>query len=360
MPGKLIHNHIVVEDQKEASQIHNRGYYGEPQRGGSLKLDLIEAAFLLESGKLSIQKKAKDMNLEMLINYATAIDNSFEIKHLVYRDLRQRGYVVKSSEQPIDFYVFQRGEPPNKTEPKYIVSAISERAKYSISELSDLLDTSSKEKKELLLAIVDEEGDLTYYSANHMPMNKGACGDKKADEGFENIAHRDAVFLHDRVLIWDDDIAKKLHEQKSYGKPIGKGLQLSLIETMYLMKNPSTRLNVIDIKTNEKISASSFRSKAKEIQSDFDICIAAYEDLRQRGFLPKTGFKYGTHFRVYDGDLNEQHARYLVHAIPENFECTWPEISRAVRLAHSVRKQMIFARIGRNKIRYVQIARVRP
>jgi len=360
VPGKLIHNHVIVEDQKEASQIHNRGYYGEPQRGGSLKLDLIEAAFLLESGKISIKKKAKDMSLEMLINYATAIDNSFEIKHLVYRDLRQRGYVVKSSEQPIDFYVFQRGDIPSKAEPKYIVSAISERAKYSIRNLSNLLDTSSKEKKELLLAIVDEEGDLTYYSANYMPMDKGACGCKKTNEEPIGITGSSAVFLHDRVLIWDCAVAKKLHEQESYGKPIGEGLQLSLIETMYLMKDPGKKLNVTDVNTGEKISASSFKSKARKIQSDFDICIAAYEDLRQRGFLPKTGFKYGTHFRVYDGDLNEQHARYLVHAIPENFECTWPEISRAVRLAHSVRKQMIFARIGKNKIRYVQISRVRP
>lgn len=360
MVGKLIHDHVTIEDQKEASQIHNKGYYGEPQHGGLLKLDLIESAFLLESGKLSIKKKTKDMSLEELINYATSIDTSFEIKHLVYRDLRQRGYMVKTSKQSTDFYVFQRGDIPARTEPKYIASAISERAKYSIKELSSILDISSKEKKELLLAIVDEEGDLTYYSASHMPMNKKVCSDKKSSEDFTNITGCTAVFLHDRVLVWDDIAVKKLHEQGCYGKPIGKGLQLSLIEAMYLMKSPDIGLNTIDVKTNKKISASSFRSKAKRIQSDFDISIAAYEDLRQRGFLPKTGFKYGTHFRVYDGNLNEQHARYLVHAIPENFECTWPEISRAVRLAHSVRKQMIFARIGRNKIRYVQISRVRP
>jgi tRNA-intron endonuclease len=349
-----------MEDQKEASQTYNRGYYGAPQSGGSLKLDLIESTFLLESGKISVKKKSKEMDLESLINYATSIDTSFEIKYLVYRDLRQRGYVVKTGKQSTTFYVFQRGDIPTKTEPKYIVSAMSERAKCNIKEFSNLLDISSKEKKEFLFAIVDEEGDLTYYSASYVPMSKGACSGKKTNENFADTAGSTAVFLHDRVLVWDDNAAKKLHEQEAYGKPIGKGLQLSLIETMYLMRNPDMRLNTMDVKTNEKISAQSFRSKAKKIQSDFDICIAAYEDLRRRGFLPKTGFKYGSHFRVYDGNLNEQHARYLVHAIPENFECTWPEISRAVRLAHSVRKQMIFARIGKNKIRYIQISRVRP
>jgi hypothetical protein len=43
MSGKLVGSQVIVEDQAEASQIHNKGYYGVPQTGGILKLDIMEA-----------------------------------------------------------------------------------------------------------------------------------------------------------------------------------------------------------------------------------------------------------------------------------------------------------------------------
>jgi len=37
----------------------------------------------------------------------------------------------------------------------------------------------------------------------------------------------------------------------------------------------------------------------------------------------------------------------------------WPEISRAVRLAHGVKKQILFGEVG-HRVRYVRLERVRP
>ena len=34
---------IIVDDESEASQIYNKGYFGLPQQGGGLSLSLIEA-----------------------------------------------------------------------------------------------------------------------------------------------------------------------------------------------------------------------------------------------------------------------------------------------------------------------------
>ncbi|BAB59544.1 tRNA intron endonuclease [Thermoplasma volcanium GSS1] len=79
-----------------------------------------------------------------------------------------------------------------------------------------------------------------------------------------------------------------------------------------------------------------------------------YRDLLSRGCIVKTGFKYGTNFRVYEGEKSE-HAEYLVSVV-EN-KLIWYYISRAVRVASSVRKKMIFTTIIDGKIKYIMISR---
>ncbi len=85
-----------------------------------------------------------------------------------------------------------------------------------------------------------------------------------------------------------------------------------------------------------------------------------YRDLREKGLVVKTGFKYGTHFRAYDRDPDTEHARYLVHAVPRDLETSWPELSRAVRLAHGVRKEMVFGAADSGGVEYLKLRRVRP
>jgi tRNA-intron endonuclease len=88
-----------------------------------------------------------------------------------------------------------------------------------------------------------------------------------------------------------------------------------------------------------------------------------YSDLRSRGYLVKTGLKFGAHFRVYArGEApGETHSAYLVHAIPESHKFTSTELARAVRLAHSVRKNILFAVVDdEGDITYYSIARETP
>ena len=85
-----------------------------------------------------------------------------------------------------------------------------------------------------------------------------------------------------------------------------------------------------------------------------------YDDLRERGLVVKTGFKYGTHFRAYDQDPGREHARFLVHAVPRDHETSWPELSRAVRLAHGVRKELVFGAADEAGVEYIELERLRP
>jgi len=80
--------------------------------------------------------------------------------------------------------------------------------------------------------------------------------------------------------------------------------------------------------------------------------------LRNSGLVPKTGFKFGTHFRVYKSFDTISHSDYLVHAISHDHVFSLQQVSRAIRLANSVKKEMIYAVVS-DRIDFIVLGRVR-
>jgi tRNA-intron endonuclease len=351
MTGQLHGTQVIVQDQSEASQIHNKGYYGVPQSGGPLKLDLMEAIYLVESGRLEVESDGGRRDASHLMRVAHKNFEGFEIRYLVYRELRSRGYVVKLGQPPLDFRVFPRGGTPNKTPSKWWVSAISERRTFDLARLLEDLDRTVDVRKKLLLAVVDEESDVTYYDVKRV-VPKGRVG--ALDLG----SSVDGLFMADRVLVANKGDAGALHGSQFFGKMIGPTLQLSLIEAAFLMDIGVLKLT--DSKSNRPVTSAALKKRARGLQPDFDLRLDAFKDMKGKGLIVKTGFKYGSHFRAYEGDPAKQHARYLVHAVPKEFKTMWPEVSRAVRLAHGVKKEILLGRVSEKEVEYVSISRYRP
>jgi len=351
MVGVLKDSEVLVEDQAEASQIHNKGYYGAPQPGGSLKLDLMEAMYLVESERLRVEHGGREMSASELLRTAHRMSEGFEVKYLVYRELRQRGYVVKLGTPPLDFRVFPRGGSPNKTPSRWWVAAISERSTFDLGKLLANLDRTTDVRKNLLLAIVDEESDVTYYEVSRV-RPRGRVGAPDVSRPV------DAILLADRVLVADREGAEALHSGHFFGKQVGPSLQLSLIEAAFLVELGMLRLR--DAKSNREVSLASLKKRARSLQPDFDLRLDAFKDMKAKGLVVKTGFKYGSHFRAYEGDPGKQHARYLVHAVPADYTAMWPEVSRAVRLAHGVKKEILLGRVAADGVEYVSLSRFRP
>jgi len=350
MPGELLEDRVIVEDPAEASTLQNRGSFGSPRSGGGLELSLLEAVYLAESGRLEVRRRGEPVSMRELFRAASVAVDPFEIRYLVYRDLRQRGYVVEERAAPLDFQVYPRGGAPRKTPAKYWVAARSERAVFDVGELFDRVSEAASVRKTLLLALVDEESDLTYYAVRD--------AEPKGHRSKATLAAPAVVyFLGDRAMVADEAPAKALHDAGFFGKIVGRRLQLSLLETAYLLKAGLVEVRNPD--TDRPIGLARLLREAKAAQPDFRLRLAAYEDLMDRGVIAKTGFKYGSHFRVYEGDPETTHAKYLVHALPKGHRGMWPEISRAVRLAHGVRKQILFGEVGMG-VRYVKLERVRP
>jgi tRNA-intron endonuclease len=351
MPGILVGDTVVIEDEREASQTYSKGFFGYPQSGGSLHLDLLEALHLLEGDRLEVIADGEKIDFADLMRRAASIQSDLETRFLVYRDLRQRGYVVKNDSGDFNFRLYPRGGTPTTTQTNLWVLAVSERDIFNIIELMGQTEMSQRTRKELLLAVVDEEGDITYYTAETADP-KGEL----TDGGMKEVP--EGLLMEGGVLVLDEPHASKLYQYGFYGKKIGKMLQLSFIETAYLIERGRLSLRVVG--TGRKMAERTFLKRAKEVQPDFDMRLLAYSDLRSRKLVVKTGFKYGTHFRVYKGDPSSHHSEYLVHAVPDDYSTVWAEISRAIRLAHGVKKDILFARVSKDTIGYMKLKRVKP
>ncbi len=360
MIGRLEDRSVLIEDEGDGNRLHGKGSYGQPMPGGGLELDLIEAAYLLEKGKLDIidGPGGEQVSLEDLIGTGHAASGKFEVDYIVYRDLRGRGYLLKDAPEPFDFRMYERGEHPKRDPSKFWVLSLPERDPFTFTELADLIEEGRATKKRLLAAIVDEEGDITYYTVSKRVL-KGEVPFKDAGGPMT------ASFYGDRVIIWSDE-ADPLYRQGFIGKRLGPGLQISLQEAAFLMEKGV--IEIVDAESQELMDEKSFGARAEEVQADFEHRRKLYADLKGRGLIPKTGFKYGAHFRAYQFDPNDDslsemddkaHARYLVHGVDAEEETTWPEVSRAVRLAHGVRKEMLFGLVG-DEIAYIKIERIRP
>jgi tRNA-intron endonuclease len=166
-----------------------------------------------------------------------------------------------------------------------------------------------------------------------------------------------AFLVENRIIVDDEPTITKLH-QKGFGERENNRLELSLLEGLFLIERGS--LTVREKKGGREVTADDIIERVQE--EDFHIKYKVYKDLRERGLVVRTGLKFGAHFRVYDrGDFPKKHSKYLVHAVPESRVLEFPEVSRAVRLAQGVKKNMIFAIVDdEGDVTYYSIERVTP
>ncbi len=191
---------------------------------------------------------------------------------------------------------------------------------------------------------------------------------KNRKENSKKIAH--AELLGTRVVVWDEEEGNKIYSEKYFGKWVEeekvKFLQLMLEEAMLLLER-----GFIEIKESGKVlDVSEFYRRCCEIDPEFPFKYIVYRDLRNRGFIVKSGFKFGTHFRVYERGVNpykrgekssREHTKYNVHAVPENIDWSLADLSRFVRLSQNIRAKPLLAVVDEEgSVTYYIIKHVSP
>lgn len=385
MHGKLVDNRVLMDldepelhqmgygrikkNEKERTDQEQKEQTGKDQKGQKkqnrqLELSLEEAVYLLDRNTISVSLDGQPLDFKDLFIEASCRIPDFEARYITYKDLRGRGYYIQPSK--FGFRLYPRGGKPGKAPASFYVFVAPEREIVPVADLISMLDTVTNIRKRLMTAIVDEEGDITFYEVTDVTM--------KGERDPPCDITTSATFLNDRCIVWEDEDVDKLHTY-SLGKMVDDTrLQLSLVEAGYLLKNG---LITITIATPTTITTTTTSLGTKDDRGDLDIdrlsalCsgidpdfphkFSAYCDLMDSGMVPKTGFKFGSHFRVYEGgDL--KHSRFLVHAITADHTFVLQVLSRAVRLANSVHKEMVFAVVDTTDahVRYVSINRAKP
>jgi len=295
----------------------SRGY-GQPD-GGDLLLSRVEAAHLLARGDLDA------VDGRGFREFLATAGAGLAARFVVYADLRERGFYLTPArdgwvDQPdgIDFVVYPRGNGPWDDAVEYRVRVVAERDSIPAAGLGDVV-----------LAVVDEESELTYFETTTPAFDGSSAADVAGTA--------DAVLLDDRVLVWEPPVG--LHERAFYGQPFDEGaLQLSLVEAAHLADAGTLRFDG---------GLEAVVESGRTAEGDrFDRRRAVYAALRTRGVVPKTGFKFGADFRTYaDVDSIDElgHSERLVRVVPSDHAFSPRDLSLDVRLAHGVRKEMVFA-----------------
>ncbi|WP_115864775.1 tRNA-intron lyase [Halorussus litoreus] len=372
MDGRLRDGEVVIGGDARQRYYDSSGY-GRPLGGQEIALSRVEAAYLLFKGDLDrvvgttteSRTQSGDAGMDFR-EFLAAEGDEIATRFLVYADLRDRGFYlsparedwVEAPRSNTDFVVYPRGKGPWDDAVLYRIRVADERADVPASELGDAV-----------LAVVDEESEITYLETDR--------ADLRGSSGIDLPRNVPADLLDDRVLVWDPP--ERLHQRGFYGQPLWdrepnrnlpNALQLSLVEAAYLAGEGALAVDGgdRDARTSDRAAteggAAALAERGRAVEGErFDRRLRVYRALRDRGVVPKTGFKFGADFRTYADVASVEdlgHSECLVRVLPADHVFSPRDLALDVRLAHGVRKRMVFALVDGDSLSWLSVARLTP
>ncbi|MDD4353541.1 MAG: tRNA-intron lyase [Candidatus Nanoarchaeia archaeon] len=165
MTAELINDLVIINDERIANSLHSKGFIGTLEKA-KLELSGIEALYLANKEKIIITKSGKELTEQDLLKFFSKKDKRFILKYKVFSDLRNSGYVVKTAlKYGFDFRVYDKGVSPGEDHAIWLVYCSNQNDSLKIIDYSKLIRVCHSVKKKMLLGIVDDEGDVTYWES---------------------------------------------------------------------------------------------------------------------------------------------------------------------------------------------------
>jgi len=154
----------IAEESDAARELYNQSRFGDMSRK-KVKLSLIEVMYLLDKDKIVVlNKRDGEIPFDKFFKKAKKVEPNIWIKFCVFKDLRDRGYIVKTALKfGADFRVYDRGVKPGEDHARWVVYAVHEGSTMTWHDFSAKNRVAHSTKKKLLIGIVDNESDVTYY-----------------------------------------------------------------------------------------------------------------------------------------------------------------------------------------------------
>jgi len=153
----------LLSAEKEAKKLHDKNSFGELTRD-EIHYSIVEGLYLLEKGKIKIYEGKKIVQFDSFLKKSSKIEPNFYTRFVVFRDMRDRGYVVKTALKfGADFRVYGKGIKPGKAHAKWILYPVHEGSILTWHEFAAKNRVAHSTKKKILIGTVDDEEDVTYW-----------------------------------------------------------------------------------------------------------------------------------------------------------------------------------------------------
>jgi tRNA-intron endonuclease, archaea type len=161
---------VITESSDEAREFYNQSRFGTLAENGKVELSLLEGLYLMEKGRLVVKSESgRKVTFESYVKKARKVEPNFWIRYCVFKDMRNRGYIIKTALKfGADFRVYDRGVKPGEDHAKWIVFPVHEGSTLTWHEFSAKNRVAHSTKKRLLMGVVDDEGDVTYWEIKWM------------------------------------------------------------------------------------------------------------------------------------------------------------------------------------------------
>jgi len=170
--GIYLVSRVVIWDIEESRNLWSMGFYGKPigipkpkspDFDSPLLLDLIESLYLMEEGYLDIESMdGKKLSVVKFKSLARKVYDEFDRKYLVYKDLREKGFIVISGLKfGVDYAVYRKG--PGLEHAPFLVDVIKPGSSISSDELVRAGRLATSVRKRFIIAVSDPETETVEY-----------------------------------------------------------------------------------------------------------------------------------------------------------------------------------------------------
>jgi len=170
----LVEDSVIVPAQNDANSLYQDGYGSLSTEKRLLTLNAFESLYLVERRRIAVvdEETRGRLVFQELLSRLSKDDPDTWTRYIVYRDLRERGFVARAGrDSNADLLVYERGMY-GKRPPKYQIYTLWEGLRTPISRLSEVLDSSVGNERVLRLAVVDRRGEVVYYTLSEMDFEK--------------------------------------------------------------------------------------------------------------------------------------------------------------------------------------------
>ena len=169
---ELLENRLIVLDLEDSKKLFSQGYYGKPigipkpklnEIDVPLILDLIEGYYLMGKSKIQIYKNKKKITIKKMFEICQEQHHNFEKKFQVYKDFRDKGYIVNPGIKfGCDFAVYQKG--PGIDHAPFLVQVYNRNENMASTDIVLAGRLATSVKKQFILAIPSGKEKVDYVA----------------------------------------------------------------------------------------------------------------------------------------------------------------------------------------------------